>query len=227
MPGAGRSSTVSSRECTTRQDSAGGRSVHSRPVPTRQPPTRHPLRRSPRPRRSGGVQRGPRSALLRIAGAGGEIERALRPTRPDPGAEPHGTDPIVAVDDAELVELVDPAWTDALAAATRRLPSAGPRHLLAGGLPGPTAPHSSCRRGARRLGAFCFDSATPTVAGMGGCRPGELDVALTAAAGLWVASRWPTACAGPGAPCAGGMLGGYCFFNNAAIVADGCGARGG
>ena len=133
----------------------------------------------------------------------------------------HGREPILAVHDADMVEVVEHAWTDALAANAVD----GPRPLLPdtfllerysgpmelGGLP--TARHL-------RLGAICFDTATPIVAGTAGAARVAVDVALsTAEKVLSGAALAYGLCRPPGHHAAKGMFGGYCYFNNAAIVA--------
>ncbi|MDP9250730.1 MAG: histone deacetylase family protein [Chloroflexota bacterium] len=134
----------------------------------------------------------------------------------------HGREPILAVHDADLLDVVEHAWTDALAAhavdgSRPLLPDtflleryAGPMQL--GGLP--AARHL-------RLGAVCFDTATPIVAGTWGAARVAVDVALSAAER--VLSGAPLAyglCRPPGHHAAKGMFGGYCYLNNAAIVAQ-------
>jgi acetoin utilization deacetylase AcuC-like enzyme len=152
-----------------------------------------------------------------------EIERALAADPEFTLAEPSafGTDPILAVHDPALLEVVEAAWTDAVAAGhdpsrclipdTFKLATyAGPME----GLELPDAAHL-------RLGAFCFDTATPVVAGTAAAARAAVDVALTAAAA--VVARAPLAyglCRPPGHHAARSMLGGYCYFNNAAITAE-------
>ena len=152
-----------------------------------------------------------------------EIERALQADGGFSLVEPDafGPDPILAVHDRDLVELVDAIWTDALAAGvvdgsrplipdTFRLAAyPGPMELT--GLPSP----------GHRLGAYCFDTATPIVAGTAAAAHAAVDVALTAAARVVGGERLAYGlCRPPGHHAARGMLGGYCFFNNAAIVAE-------
>ncbi|HEY7464858.1 MAG TPA: histone deacetylase family protein [Candidatus Limnocylindria bacterium] len=153
-----------------------------------------------------------------------EIERALQSDGGYEFLEPDsfGADPILAVHDASLLEVVERAWTDALAAGdvdgsrplfpdTFKLAAyVGPMELPAE----PDAAH-------RRLGAYCFDTATPIVAGTAAAARAAVDVALTAAR-LVVdgASLAYGLCRPPGHHAARGMLGGYCFFNNAAITAE-------
>jgi acetoin utilization deacetylase AcuC-like enzyme len=134
----------------------------------------------------------------------------------------HGRGPILAVHDAELVEVVEHAWTDALAAGAADgsrplipdtyLIGAYPGTMQLGGLP--AGRHL-------QLGAYLFDTATPIVAGTWGAARAAVDVALTAAER--VVAGAPLAyglCRPPGHHAARGMLGGYCYFNNAAIVAE-------
>jgi len=153
-----------------------------------------------------------------------EIERALGAAQGFSPAEPElfGTAPILAVHDPELVAVVEHAWTDALAAGDadgsrplipdtfKLAPYAGPMELT--GLP--NGAH-------RRLGAFCFDTATPIVAGTAAAARAAVDVALTAASRVMDGAGLAYGlCRPPGHHAARAMLGGYCFFNNAAIVAE-------
>jgi acetoin utilization deacetylase AcuC-like enzyme len=76
-------------------------------------------------------------------------------------------------------------------------------------------------RAHHRLGAYLFDTATPIVGGTWDAALGAVDVAVTAA--QRVVAGAPLAyglCRPPGHHAARGMLGGYCYFNNAAIVAE-------
>ncbi|HEX5579242.1 MAG TPA: histone deacetylase family protein [Candidatus Limnocylindria bacterium] len=152
-----------------------------------------------------------------------EIERALAADGGFTLVEPEsfGPDPILAVHDRDLVELVDTVWTDALAdagfdASRPLLPdtfklAAYPGAMALGELPS----------GAHRLGAYCFDTATPIVAGTAAAARAAVDVALTTAARVVGGERLAYGlCRPPGHHAARGMLGGYCFFNNAAIVAE-------
>lgn len=152
------------------------------------------------------------------------IEAALRETGGFAFEEPnqHGRDPILAVHDPDLVEVFEHAWTDALAAGATdgSRPLIPDTYLLApyrgamtlGGLP--SAAH-------HRLGAYLFDTATPIVAGTWGAALVAVDVALTAAERMVGGAPLAYAlCRPPGHHAARGMLGGYCYFNNAAITAE-------
>jgi acetoin utilization deacetylase AcuC-like enzyme len=153
-----------------------------------------------------------------------EIERALVA---DGGfafeePSPHGAEAILAVHDEALVQIVESAWTDAVAAgdADGSRPLIADTYLLAA-YPGPMRLGGLPDDAHRRLGAFCFDTATPIVAGTAGAARVAVDVALTAAER--VVGGAPLAyglCRPPGHHAARGMLGGYCFYNNAAIVAE-------
>ncbi|HEX6140631.1 MAG TPA: histone deacetylase family protein [Candidatus Limnocylindria bacterium] len=152
------------------------------------------------------------------------IERALeadgRFSLEPPGA--FGTDPILAVHEPSLLSVVREAWTDALAAGDadgsrplipdtfKLAPYAGPMEPLAL----PAGAH-------RRLGAMCFDTATPIVGGTAAAALAAVDVALTGATRVLGGARLAYGlCRPPGHHAARAMLGGYCFFNNAAIVAE-------
>ena len=152
------------------------------------------------------------------------IEAALRAEGGFAFEEPseHGAEAILRVHDADMVDVVENAWTDAAAAGAVD----GARSLIADtfllgpytermqvGDP-PTARHL-------RLGARCFDTATPIVAGTAGAARVAVDVALSTAERALAGE--PLAyglCRPPGHHAAGAMFGGYCYFNNAAIVAQ-------
>ncbi len=133
----------------------------------------------------------------------------------------HGPDPISAVHDLELIDLVEHVWTDAIAAGhdpTRPLlPDTFWLRPYAGPMPLDQLPAN--RRD--RLGAYCFDTATPIVAGTAAAARASVDIGLTALDRVLAGA--PLAyglCRPPGHHAGRNMLGGYCFFNNAAIVAQ-------
>jgi acetoin utilization deacetylase AcuC-like enzyme len=134
----------------------------------------------------------------------------------------HGREPILAVHDAGLVETFEHAWAAALAAgATDGSRPWIPDTYLLGAYPGPMALGGVPSGAHHRLGAYLFDTATPIVAGTWGAALMAVEVALTAAER--VVGGAPLAyglCRPPGHHAARGMLGGYCYFNNAAIVAE-------
>jgi acetoin utilization deacetylase AcuC-like enzyme len=152
-----------------------------------------------------------------------EIERALRAADGFAFAEPDsfGDEPILAVHDASLVDIVDGAWTDALAAGADGSRPLIPDTFKLAPYAGPMEPLGLPDGAHLRLGAFCFDTATPIVAGTAAAARAAVDVALTAARA--VAEGAPVAyglCRPPGHHAGRAMLGGYCFYNNAAIVAE-------
>ena len=151
------------------------------------------------------------------------IERALMDTgghRFMPVRE-HGLRPITDVHEPALVDLLEHVWTDAIASgatdgAAPLIPDTflvGP--LAAGGFGGEGTARPA------RLGAHCLDTATPIVAGTYLAARAAVDVALTAAdIVLDGESLAYGLCRPPGHHAAQAMYGGYCFFNNAAIVAE-------
>ncbi len=152
-----------------------------------------------------------------------QIERALRAAGGYELREPvaFGLAPILAVHDEALVEVVEHAWTDALAAGADGARSLIPDTFKLATFPGPMEPLSLPEGAHLRLGAFCFDTATPIVAGTAAAARVAVDVALSTAHSV-VESGRPAygLCRPPGHHAARSMLGGYCFYNNAAIAAE-------
>ena len=139
----------------------------------------------------------------------------------------HGPDPIAAVHSLELIDLVDHVWADAIAAGRDpQRPLLPDTFLLGAYAEGmqlerlPVSRHD-------RLGAFCFDTATPIVAGTAAAAHAAVDIGLTALDR--VLDGAPLAyglCRPPGHHAGRSLIGGYCFFNNAAIVAQAARDRG-
>jgi len=152
------------------------------------------------------------------------IEASLREAGGFAFEEPseHGREPILAVHDADMVEVFEHAWADALAAGgTDGSRPWIPDTFLLAAYRGPMTTGGLPTRRHVRLGAYLFDTATPIVAGTWDAALTAVDVALTAAER--VVGGAPLAyglCRPPGHHAARGMLGGYCYFNNAAIVAE-------
>jgi acetoin utilization deacetylase AcuC-like enzyme len=139
----------------------------------------------------------------------------------------HGPDPIAAVHDMELIDLVEHVWTDAVAAghdAARPLfPDTFLLRAYSGRMPLDQLPSS--RR--NRLGAYCFDTATPIVEGTAHAARVAVDIGLTALDEVLTGA--PLAyglCRPPGHHAGRNLIGGYCFFNNAAICAQALADRG-
>lgn len=151
-----------------------------------------------------------------------EIERALDEAGGYVFEEPteHGDGPILAVHDHALLDVLAGAWEEALAAGL----TDGSQPLIPGtfltsgyaaghatGLPGP---------GHRAL-AYTFDTATPIVAGTYHAARVSVDVALTAMERVLGGARLAYGlCRPPGHHAGRALYGGYCFFNNAAVVAE-------
>jgi acetoin utilization deacetylase AcuC-like enzyme len=84
-------------------------------------------------------------------------------------------------------------------------------------------PDSPCGRS----GYWCFDTATPIVAGTYEAARAAVDVALTAAEAVLAGEPAVYGlCRPPGHHAASALLGGYCYFNNAAIAAAWMAAQG-
>jgi acetoin utilization deacetylase AcuC-like enzyme len=129
---------------------------------------------------------------------------------------PHGPGPVLAVHEPALVGFLEQAWPAWRAAG-------GPEVLI----PDTFAIGRLARGGGRDLGSglgrpgwFCFDTATPLVAGSYAAAAAAADAALTAAD--LVAGGEPAAyalCRPPGHHAGPGYYGGFCLLNNAAIAA--------
>jgi len=138
----------------------------------------------------------------------------------------YGTAPITAVHDPGLLSFLEVAWSE-----VRR------QGLNGAFLSADTYPNRSMFEGmsdeaiarlvrepehaAGRAGFWGLDSAAPLVAGTYVVARGAVDVALTAMdLVLGGATAAYGLCRPPGHHAARSMYGGYCFFNNAAIVAE-------
>ena len=150
-----------------------------------------------------------RDALL----ATGEYSR-VEPTE-------HGMDPVAAVHEMELIDMVEHVWADAVEAghdASRPL-IADTFQLRA--YPGPMPLDQLPPNRSHRLGAYCFDTATPIVEGTARASRAAVDIGLTALDQVLAGA--PLAyglCRPPGHHAGRNLIGGYCFFNNAAICAQ-------
>ncbi|HEX2193776.1 MAG TPA: histone deacetylase family protein [Candidatus Limnocylindria bacterium] len=152
-----------------------------------------------------------------------EIERALAAEGGYAFVAPDafGTDAAAAVHDRALVEVVDRAWADAVAAGHDASRPLIPDTFKLASYPGAMEPLELPGAAHLRLGAFCFDTATPIVAGTAAAARAAVDVALSAARAVVEGATLAYGlCRPPGHHAARSMLGGYCFFNNAAIVAE-------
>ena len=141
--------------------------------------------------------------------------------------EDHGPDPITAVHELEILDLVEHAWEDAMTAgrdpSRPLIPDTFLLREYAGRMPLAELPIGRHDR----LGAYCFDTATPIVAGTAAAARTAVDIGLTALDRVLEGA--PLAyglCRPPGHHAGRNLIGGYCFFNNAAIVAESVLARG-
>ena len=135
--------------------------------------------------------------------------------------EAHGPDPIAAVHDLELIDLVEGVWADAVTGGHDPARPLIPDTFPLAGYPGRMALDDLPVGRHDRLGAYCFDTATPIVAGTATAARAAVDIGLTALDR--VLDGAPVAyglCRPPGHHAGRRLIGGYCFFNNAAIVAE-------
>lgn len=129
---------------------------------------------------------------------------------------PHGIEPLLAVHEPSLLRFLERGW-----AAWRA--DGGPEVLIPDSFPIPRLARGGGRDlggGVGRPGWFCFDTATPMVAGSFTAALAAADAALTAAD--LVAAGAPAVyalCRPPGHHAGPGYYGGFCFLNNAAIAA--------
>jgi acetoin utilization deacetylase AcuC-like enzyme len=139
----------------------------------------------------------------------------------------HGLEPILAVHDEGLVHFLESAWpvwrtrgmaTDAI------VPDTFLHASLRAGMGPAVVPDSPCGQ----AGYYCFDTATPIVAGTWEATRTACDVALTAADLVLAGERAAYALTRPpGHHATRDMYGGYCYLNPAAIATSWIAARGG
>jgi acetoin utilization deacetylase AcuC-like enzyme len=132
----------------------------------------------------------------------------------------HGVEPIERVHDPALVRWLEGAWAECRPLVETReiIPDTICHAGIVAGLPRRPEPLESPLG---RLGYWCFDTMTPLVEGTYQAARGAVDVALSALDA--VADGEPSAyalCRPPGHHAGTTMIGGFCFFNNAAVVAS-------
>jgi acetoin utilization deacetylase AcuC-like enzyme len=131
-----------------------------------------------------------------------------------------GVAPIAAVHDPGLIKFLETAWHEYQTAHSYTrdvIPDVfalpGLRHGI-GDFPEPISIDA-------RLGYWCFETTTPLTHGSYDAARSAVDVALTAAEAVMSGDRWAYGlCRPPGHHAARAAYGGYCFFNNAAVVAQ-------
>jgi acetoin utilization deacetylase AcuC-like enzyme len=161
------------------------------------------------------LERPPRAEAIRAA-LGAEQRAELR------GPDEHGLDPVLAVHDPGLVRFLEQAWAAWTAAhprwAPQAIPDSFPNPRLRAGMGELRRPPAGID-GA--LGYWCFDTATPLVAGTWPAARAAVDVGLTAVDAVLAGARAAYGlCRPPGHHAPRAAFGGYCYLNNAAIAAE-------
>jgi acetoin utilization deacetylase AcuC-like enzyme len=132
----------------------------------------------------------------------------------------HGVEPIETVHDSGLVAHLRTAW-DRMAAAVEGAVELVPDTFLHPGLREGMGEAPVPAGAVAALGRFVFDTATPLVEGTYAAARGSVDVALSALDIVLGGEHCAYAlCRPPGHHAARSVYGGYCYFNNAAIVAS-------
>lgn len=130
----------------------------------------------------------------------------------------HGTAPIEAVHEPGLVRFLETAWTDLHARYGRD--EFFPEVVYHGALRAGMGPAPVPTDAEHAFGYWCFETATPLVEGSYAAARASVDVALDAASAVIGGERFAYGlCRPPGHHAAASVFGGFCFFNNAAIVA--------
>jgi acetoin utilization deacetylase AcuC-like enzyme len=132
----------------------------------------------------------------------------------------HGRDPIEQVHEPALIRWLESAWAECRphSAYPEIFPDTVRHAGMMEGLADQAEPTSSPLA---RLGYWCFDTMTPLVEGTYQAARGAVDVALSATDAVLSGDRAAYAlCRPPGHHAARSVIGGFCFFNNAAIAAS-------
>ena len=135
------------------------------------------------------------------------------------GPRAHGMAPLEAVHDPAMLRYLESCWADWAASGrtTPIVPETVLLHTYRDGMGDVREP----RTPAGRIGYWCFDTESPIVEGTWTATREAADVALTAASAvLDGAAAAYGLCRPPGHHAARRMFGGYCYVNNAAIVAE-------
>ena len=138
----------------------------------------------------------------------------------------HGEAPITAVHDEGLVRFLQVAWSEVRAQMIPRTflsADTYPNRAMFEGMSSDAVERLAREpwHAGGRAGYWGLDSAAPLVAGTYDAARSAVDVALTAMDDVLGGERMAYGlCRPPGHHAARSMYGGYCFFNNAAIVAE-------
>ena len=137
----------------------------------------------------------------------------------------HGASPITAVHDEGLLRFLEVAWSEVRAQAIPRAflsADTYPNRAMFEGMSADAVERlvREPQQIGGRAGYWGLDSAAPLVAGTYDAARGAVDVALTTMDQVLDGAKAAYGiCRPPGHHAARAMYGGYCFFNNAAIVA--------
>src|SRR5262249_21990181 len=133
-------------------------------------------------------------------------------------AEPteHGLGPVERIHDPALVRWLGEAWAECRPLSPQR--EVIPDTVLHPGFGSWAAEPGASPRG--RLGYWCFDTMTPLVEGTYDAARSAVDLALSALDAVLAGDRAAYAlCRPPGHHAGTSMIGGFCYFNNAAAAA--------
>jgi len=162
------------------------------------------------------------SPSTEVAARADTIAELLRGDASFAEASPHSHEigPITAIHDPRMVAWLATAWEETRPfSETREIIPDTIRHVsLVEGL---GEQPESMNSPLGRLGYWCFDTMTPIVEGTYEAALSAVDVALSALDELDAVGEATYAlCRPPGHHAGRAMIGGFCFFNNAAIVAN-------
>jgi acetoin utilization deacetylase AcuC-like enzyme len=130
-----------------------------------------------------------------------------------------GTDPICAVHDPGMVGFLETAWDEYQRVHGRVHDVVADVYALSG-LRAGMGPGREPTSIDGRLGYWCYETTTPLTETTYEAARSSVDVALTAASHVMAGERVAYGlCRPPGHHAARSVYGGYCFFNNAAVVA--------
>jgi acetoin utilization deacetylase AcuC-like enzyme len=131
-----------------------------------------------------------------------------------------GTEQIEAVHDTGLVKFLESAWEE-YQRERGHTHDVVPDVFAMPGLRDGMGPAKEPSAIGMRLGWWCFEMTTPLTQGTYEAARSAVDVALTAADHVIEGERVAYGlCRPPGHHAARALYGGYCFFNNAAVVAE-------
>lgn len=135
------------------------------------------------------------------------------------GPTDHGRAPIDAVHNPGLVDFLERAWPEIHAATGRD--ELTPDVMLHAGLRAGMGAGPAPADAVAAFGYWCYETSTALVAGTYEAARASVDVALTAGDLVLGGERFAYGlCRPPGHHAARDVYGGFCFFNNAAILAD-------